>query len=164
MARTVEVTPSEWLPRGDVRVDVVGRLPLVLFGGIPGERAKVSITARGHHQVRADWVSAREPDPHRVKPPCERYGPCGGCPLMHMDAAGQSGARRWLVHRALSTEGLDQVPVLPVVPSPGGAADFRHVVKVGFGYSAAGRVKVGAWGRHTRDVVPSRSAWWPPPS
>jgi 23S rRNA (uracil-5-)-methyltransferase RumA len=73
---------------------------------------------------------------------------------MHLDAAGQAGARRWLVHRAMSTEGLQDVPILPLVPSPGGTADFRHLVKVGFGYSAAGRVKIGAWGRHTRDVVP----------
>jgi 23S rRNA (uracil1939-C5)-methyltransferase len=154
MARTVEVTPDEWLPRGEVRVDVAGRLPLVVFGGIPGERSDVKITARGHHQVRADFVSAPAPDPHRVTPPCERYGTCGGCPLMHLDAAGQSGARRWLVHRALANEGLGDVEVRPVVPSPAGSTDFRHVIKVGFGRSAAGRVKIGAWGRHTRDVVP----------
>jgi 23S rRNA (uracil1939-C5)-methyltransferase len=128
MARTVEVTPDEWLPRGEVRVDVAGRLPLVVFGGIPGERSDVKITARGHHQVRADFVSAPAPDPHRVTPPCERYGTCGGCPLMHLDAAGQSGARRWLVHRALANEGLGDVEVRPVVPSPAGSTDFppRH--------------------------------------
>jgi 23S rRNA (uracil1939-C5)-methyltransferase len=154
MARTVEVTPQEWLPRGEVKVEVPGRLPLVVFGGIPGEVADVRVTARGHHQVRADWVSARRPDPHRVAPPCERYETCGGCPLMHLDPAGQSGAKRWLVHRALAAEGMGDVPVLPVVASPDGVRDFRHVVKVGFGRSHSGRIKVGAWGRHSRDVVP----------
>jgi 23S rRNA (uracil1939-C5)-methyltransferase len=154
MARTVEVTPQEWLPRGEVRVDVPGRLPLVVFGGIPGETGEVRITARGHHQVRADWVGSSAPDAHRVAPACERYSTCGGCPLMHLDPSGQAGARRWLVHRALAAEGLGDVPVLPLVQSPDGVRDFRHVVKVGFGRSSAGRVKIGAWGRHSRDVVP----------
>lgn len=154
MARTVEVTPQEWMPRGEVKVEVPGRLPLVVFGGIPGERAEVRITARGHHQVRADWVGSPAPDRHRTTPPCERYSGCGGCPLMHLDPAGQAGARRWLVHRALAAEGLGEVPVLPLVPSPGGTADFRHVIKVGFGRSPSGRVKIGAWARGSRDVVP----------
>lgn len=150
----VEVTPGEWMPRGEVRVDVPGRLPLLVFGGIPGERSAVRITARGHHQVRADWVSSAAPDRHRVTPPCERYKSCGGCPLMHLDPAGQAGARRWLVHRALAAEGLGDVPVAPLVASPDGTTGFRHVVKVGFGRSATGRVKIGAWGRNNRDVVP----------
>lgn len=154
MARTVEVTPERWLPRGDAVVNEPGLLPLVVWGGIPGERARVRIGHRGAHQVRAEWVSSPEPDPHRVAPPCEKYAACGGCPLMHLDPRGQIGVRMALIRDALDAAGLDDVEIAPWTPSPDGADGFRQVVKVGFGASDTGRTKIGAWGRHSRRIVP----------
>lgn len=154
MARTVEVTPDRWLPRGEAVVEVEGKKPLVVWGGIPGERATVRLGHQGQHQAHGEWRASAAPDPHRVAPPCDRYDPCGGCALMHLDVAGQRGARRWLVRSALDRDGLDDVEVGAFVPSPDGLSGFRHVVKVGFGTSDVGRIKVGAWGRGSREVVP----------
>jgi 23S rRNA (uracil1939-C5)-methyltransferase len=154
MARTVVVTPQRWLPRGEVEVVAPGRLPLVVFGGIPGEPSRVRIGHQGANKAYGEWVGSDAPHEHRVEPPCERYRLCGGCPLMHLDAAGQARALRHLVRRALDDAGLDDVPVGELVRSPDGQQDFRHLVKVGFGLSHTGRVKIGAWARNTREVVP----------
>src|SRR5690606_21306208 len=89
-----------------------------------------------------------------VAPPCDRYDACGGCPLMHVDEAGQHAAHRALVAAALEAEGQGDVPLGAVHASPSGLADFRHVVKVGFGRTGDGRLKMGAWGRNTREIVP----------
>lgn len=154
MARTVEVTPDHWLARGEVVVHEPGLRPLVVWGGIPGERSRVRITGMGVHQVRGEWISTRAPDAHRVAPPCDRFTACGGCAIMHVDAAGQAAARLDLVGRALREVELGDLPVAALVPCPTGLEDFRHVVKVGFGYSETGRIRVGAWGRHSREIVP----------
>lgn len=152
--KTVQVTPHRWMARGEALVTEPGLRPLVVWGGIPGETARVKIGHKGTHQVHAEWVSSPSPDPHRVTPPCERYQPCGGCPLMHVDLAGQAAARDELIRAALSSTGLDDVEVLPLTPCPVGPEGFRHVIKVGFGRSDLGRIKMGAWGRHSRDIVP----------
>jgi len=58
------------------------------------------------------------------------------------------------VHDALADVGLADVPVGAWHPSPDGLESFRHVIKVGFGYSDQGRVRVGAWGRRDGRIVP----------
>ncbi|MEZ4240599.1 MAG: 23S rRNA (uracil(1939)-C(5))-methyltransferase RlmD [Myxococcota bacterium] len=155
MARTVTVTPQRWLPRGEAEVVVPGRIPLVVWGGIPGEASRVRLGHQGANQAHGEWASSDQPDPHRVEPICEKYRPCGGCPLMHLDADGQDLARRALVRKALDDAGLDDVPLAPSTPSPDGLTGFRYVVKVGFGVSPmTGRARIGAWARHTREIVP----------
>jgi 23S rRNA (uracil-5-)-methyltransferase RumA len=165
LARTLEVTPDGWLARGEAVAHRNRGNPMVVWGGIPGEAGQVRLLHKGSHQNHAEWVSAETPDLHRVVPPCDRYTPCGGCPLMHLDAVGQEMARRDLVRGALDSEGLrvdghrsaDGLGDLDIGawhPSPGGLASFRHVVKVGFGKSDLGRVRMGAWGRNSREIVP----------
>ncbi len=124
-----------------------------MWGGIPGEPARIRIDHVGRNQVRGDFRDSPKPDPHRVEPPCDRYKPCGGCPWMHLDAEGQLAHRRAHVAELMRHEGLD-VEVDPVHPCPDGLSGYRHVVKVGFGRSDHGRVRVGAWGRGNRDIVP----------
>ena len=154
MPRTVDVTPDRWMPRGEALVSERGLRPLLVWGGIPGERAAVRIAHQGTHQVRGEWVGSDRPSPHRVEPICEKYTPCGGCPLMHLDPPGQARARIALVRDALHEVGLGEVEVSPLIPCPDGRVGFRHVVKVGFGSSDTGRIKVGAWGRNSREIVP----------
>ncbi|MEQ1503449.1 MAG: 23S rRNA (uracil(1939)-C(5))-methyltransferase RlmD [Myxococcota bacterium] len=155
MARTVEVTPERWLPRGEVLVTERGLRPLLVWGGIVGEPARVRIVHKGGHQVRGEWVSSPVPHARRVAPRCEHYEPCGGCSWMHLDPAGQADARVTLIRQILTEEGVDAT-VVPVTGADLGvpSAGFRHVVKVGFGVSDTGRPKIGAWGRHSRNVVP----------
>lgn len=155
MARIIEAVPDRWLPRGEALVRGTDRhKPVVVWSGIPGEQARVKLRHLGHNQVRGDWVSADPPHPSRVEPPCDKYRRCGGCPWMHLSAEGQLDARRGRVVDLFRAGDLDPEMVGPVQPCPDGLTGYRHVVKVGFGRSDTGRVKVGAWARGSRDIVP----------
>lgn len=154
MPDDVRVTPAAWTARGEARVLGRSGRDLLVFGGIPGEVADVWVQHSGQNQALGLWRASIDPDPHRVEPPCDRYVVCGGCPIMHLDPAGQWGARRALVRHALDSEGLTDVALGAQHDSPDGAEAFRHVVKVGAGYSDHGHVRLGAWGRRTRSIVP----------
>lgn len=153
MARELVITPKHWSPRGEAELSVQGRR-MQVWSGIPGESVRVRVVHEGQNSDYAIVRDVLKADPHRVQPRCDRYHTCGGCPLMHLDAAGQRTARRRMVLDALAEFGLEDVEVGEVVPSPDGEDDFRWVAKLGVGVSEHGRIRVGAWGRMSRSVVP----------
>lgn len=153
MAVIIQYTPDHWTPAGEAE-GIYKDVPVRLFGGIPGERAIAKVQHRGEHLATATWQESATPDPHRVEPRCDRYHMCGGCPLMHLDTEGQADARRLMVRTELIEAGLGEVPVLPLEPCPDGDEGFRHVIKLGVGYSDQGALRVGAWGRRSRTIVP----------
>jgi len=152
-SETLVCTPSFWSPRGEA-VCPGEHKPLLVWQGIPGDQCRVEVRGRGQQQVYSHWVTSREPDARRVEPACDRFHPCGGCPLMHVTVEAQHDARTWLVVDALEREGVGDVEVLPMKASPDGETDFRHVLKLLAGYSDRGRPQLGAPGRFTRRVVP----------
>ncbi len=156
MGQRVRVIPDRWMPTGDA--EVVSNTPrdksLVVFGAIPGEKAEVHVTHVGRNQDVGVWEASPEPSEHRVEPPCDRYRPCGGCPLMHLDEKGQRWARRALVRDALDHVDLGGVQIGKFHECPDGISDYRHVVKLAIGRSDRGHLRVGAWGRGNRRVVP----------
>lgn len=154
MSHDVRVTPKAWTHRGEAVVVGDSGKPLFVFGGIPGEEAVVWVYQMGQNQSLGLWRATSAPSPHRVEAPCERVTPCGGCPLMHLDGTGQWDARASLVRRALDDHGLGDVTVGARHDSPDGQLEFRHVIKLGVGYSDQGSLRVGAWGRRSRSIVP----------
>jgi 23S rRNA (uracil1939-C5)-methyltransferase len=153
MPRFSDVTPVRWSHRGEADGEIRGHRVRV-WGGIPGERGVVKIVAEGAQMDYATWQRADRPHPDRVEPRCRRYHACGGCPLMHVGPTTQRQARRELVLQALHDEGLDDLEVGAVHPSPDGEDGYRWVAKLGLGYSDEGRIRIGAWGRNTRRIVP----------
>jgi 23S rRNA (uracil1939-C5)-methyltransferase len=148
------VTATRFAARGEAEVEENGRT-LQIWEGIPGEVARVRLEHRGQNQSLARWVSASKPSEHRVNPPCEKYAACGGCPWMHLDAAGQEDGRITHVRGELAEAGLGDVVVAGHVhPSPDGLQGFRHLIKVAAGESDTGRLRLGAWGRRNRHVIP----------
>jgi len=73
---------------------------------------------------------------------------------MHMNPEGQWAARRAIVHDALKSHGLDDLVVGEQYDCPDGHSDYRHLVKLGAGFSDEGRIRIGAWGRRNRAIVP----------
>jgi len=73
---------------------------------------------------------------------------------MHMDETGQQMARTQLVQDALIDEGFEDFEVDAFHASPDGQQEFRHVIKVAVGVSDRGHIRLGAWGRRNRRVVP----------
>ncbi|MCB9664890.1 MAG: 23S rRNA (uracil(1939)-C(5))-methyltransferase RlmD [Alphaproteobacteria bacterium] len=153
MGRDVVITPRAWSHRGEAELTVRGK-PMRVWQGIPGEHARVRVVHEGQHADYAVFRESPSPSPRRVEPRCAKYHTCGGCPWMHLDAQGQQDARVALVRDALDAEGLDDVAIDGFVQSPDGQDDFRWVTKLGVAFSDIGRLRVGAWGRNTRSVVP----------
>lgn len=73
---------------------------------------------------------------------------------MHLNASGQADAHWDIVRQALDGENLQSVSITNHYPSPDGLSDFRYVVKLGVGLSDHGHLRVGAWGRGTRNIIP----------
>lgn len=149
----VEIIPERWASQGEAEAVVRGR-PVRIWAGIPDEPGLVRLVHRGQHVDIAAWVGSDHPHPRRVKPRCERFNLCGGCPLMHLDEEGQLLAKRQIVRDALEAEGLGDLSVGRVLPSPTGFDDFRHIIKLGVGLSDRKALRVGAWGRSTKSIVP----------
>ena len=154
MASEFRVTPTEWSPRGEaVAMNSKGK-PFDVWQGIVGETCTARLQHRGQHRSTGFFVSAEEPSPHRVTPPCDKYVACGGCPHMHLSGEGQWEARSALVRAALDEHDLHDVPLGERVDCPDGAVDYRHVIKLQAGTSDRGHLRVGAWGRRSNRVVP----------
>lgn len=146
------MVPEGWLSRGEVFVRGDGK-QLAIFGGIPGERARVRITERAQHQVRARFVKVQgPPSPDRVEPTCDRYAPCGRCPLMHLTPAGQDRARIDLLRAAFNDAKLPPGDggVDPVVHAPDAAL---HAVELLAGWSDDRHLRIGVPARDGRKLV-----------
>lgn len=149
----IVVVPEGWLSRGEAFVRGEGR-QLVIFGGIPGERARVRLIERGQHQTRARFVRPQGgASPDRVEPACDRYAPCGRCPWMHLSEAGQDRARRALLADALVEAGVsvaDNRGVEPVLRTAGTA---MHSVELFAGWSDDRHLRIGVPARDGRRLV-----------
>ena len=142
------------MPRGEVLCSEMGR-PAAIWQGIPGEKAEVHVYHKGQNRWLGRWKRAIGGEhPARVVPPCSRYSACGGCPLMHLNAAGQDEARRFLVKDAFKAAELEMPSLEETVRGDDGEFGFRHVVKLAVGRSERGHVRIGAFGRNSRDIIP----------
>ncbi len=123
-----------------------------VWRGIVGEPARVRVTRWGANRDYGEVDTPVTPSSWRVEPPCERMDSCGGCAHMHLSAAGQHEAKRWLIEDAFRIEGLEGVKIEPMVESP--LEDFRHVIKLIASVGDRGRPRLGAPARFTRRIVP----------
>ena len=82
----VDITDLTHDGRGVARPD--GKAMFVA-GGLPGERARVRVTARhrNYDEGKIEELLTRSPD--RVEPRCPHFGGCGGCAMQHLPAAKQ---------------------------------------------------------------------------
>jgi len=148
--KTRVLTCNRWSPKGEAMAGD-GKKTAV-WRGIVGEEARVQITRRGANRDYGEVDTPLTPSSWRVEPPCERMDSCGGCAHMHLNAAGQHEAKRWLIADAFRAEGLDGVPVEAMVGSP--LQDYRHVIKLIASVGDRGRPRLGAPARFTRRIVP----------
>lgn len=93
---------------------------IFVLGGIPGERVSAEVIRVRRKYVAAQVVQVLEPSPDRVQPPCNYYGQCTGCQWQHLNYPAQLAAKQGKVVDALRrVGGFENVPVMPILPSPG---------------------------------------------
>ncbi len=95
--------------------DFVLFVPFVLVG----EEVEVEVTEVKKRFGRARLLSVLKSSPHRVVPPCQYFGDCGGCQYQHIDYTTQLQ----LKHKQIAdlferVGGFAQAVVAPVVPCP----------------------------------------------
>lgn len=118
---------------------------------ITGEKVKAKITYVKKELAFSQLKEVLTPSPLRVKPPCNRFGRCGGCNLMHMDYEFQLKIKRDNIVRLLQKNALCSVPVEEVVPCSTPFA-YRNKIQLPFGY-ADKRVALGFYRENTHKIV-----------
>jgi 23S rRNA (uracil1939-C5)-methyltransferase len=126
--RPVRVTIESLAHGGDAiaRLDD-GRVAFVR-GGCPGDLADIEVIADHGRRVDARITSVIEPSAHRVEPPCQYFGSCGGCQWQHVSDEVQRDAKTRNVSDALARIGKLDVAVSPIVSSPSGYG-YRNKVE-----------------------------------
>ena len=121
---------------------------------LPGERIKAKIThlKRNKNIGFADLKEIIEPSEYRVKTPCNRFGRCGGCTLMHLEYAKQLEYKKKNVENVLRKNAQYVGDVNDVVPSSPFA--YRNKAQLPFG-TVNGKVAVGFYGAGTHKIVSS---------
>lgn len=80
---------------------------LVVFvdGALPGERARVRISAVKAKYAVGELLERLSTSPHRAEPFCPVFGTCGGCAVQHVAYPAQLAWKRRLVRDALERIG-----------------------------------------------------------
>lgn len=150
----VTVTPRDWSSRGSaVAYSREGR-PLDIWSGIVGEACHVQITHQGMNRASGNFLEpVSKPHRFRRQSPAQPYHISGSCPLMHMTEEGQHRAKLAMVRDALSESDLGSFTPSSVVASPDGEWGYRHTVKLVYGRSERGSLRLGAYARGTNRIV-----------
>jgi len=119
--------PQSWSPKGEA-VYQDGEHRVLIWSGIPQEKAKHRLVHRGENQTLMEYVKANKPHRSRIEPSCTHYTPCGGCPLMHMNQEGQKAAKLSLLQQRLSSVGLEKYAPGDIFSME--KEQYRHQIKL----------------------------------
>jgi 23S rRNA (uracil1939-C5)-methyltransferase len=95
--------------------------------------------------VPTEWLA----EAPRAEPPCPHFGACGGCQLQHLPAAQYRAWKLGQVRTALARQGLDGIPIEPLVEGDPGS---RRRVRFAFERRGA-TVQLGFRERRGRGIV-----------
>lgn len=99
---------------------------------LAGEKVKAKVTHVKKNIVFAKLLSVERESEGRVKPPCNRFGRCGGCDLMHAEYSLQLEMKRKNLQRLLKKNAGTEIECPPVVPSSSPYA-YRNKISLPFG-------------------------------
>ncbi|MCX6291867.1 MAG: 23S rRNA (uracil(1939)-C(5))-methyltransferase RlmD [Bacteroidetes bacterium] len=93
---------------------------LVLFveRGVPGDVADIRVFRNKKNFAEASILKLQKPSEHRVDPPCEHFGICGGCKWQMMEYGQQLFYKQKQVEDVLQRVGKVELPVVsPIIGS-----------------------------------------------
>lgn len=148
---TIELTVSD-LGMDCEGIGRYGEYTVFVPYALPGERVKAKIVKIKKNLVFADLKEILEPSPMRIKPPCNRFGRCGGCDCMHLDYAEGLKYKKKNLERILSKNAGYNGTVDDFVTSEPYA--YRNKAQLPFG-TVNGKVAVGFYRSGTHKIVSS---------
>ncbi len=76
-----------------------------ISGALPREIVKARITRVKKDFMEADLIQVLQSNPHRIDPPCSRFGRCGGCQMQHLAYPQQLEFKKQRVIEAFARQG-----------------------------------------------------------
>lgn len=116
------------------------------YFAFPGEEITARLVGRQKGALKMEADEVLTPSPHRIDPPCQHAGQCGGCKWQMIDYDYQLGLKRELVNRELEPVGLP--PVEQVIPCP---EQFHYRNRMDYAVGWQGEVGLkepGRWNRY----------------
>ncbi|MAA78952.1 MAG: 23S rRNA (uracil(1939)-C(5))-methyltransferase RlmD [Deltaproteobacteria bacterium] len=150
----VTVTPTKWSHRGSaVAFDAQGH-PLDIWAGIVDETCEVDITYHGQNRSSGIFVRSIGQKHHfRHLGQSTNFHLSGSCPLMHMTQEGQHQAKLSMIQDSLKKFGLERHTPKKMISSTDDGKGYRHTVKLMYGRSKKGNLRLGAYARGTHHIV-----------
>lgn len=149
---TVELDVSDYGMSGE-GIAKSGDYTVFVKGALKGEKVRAKINFVKRQLAYADTVEVLSPSQFRVKSPCNRFGRCGGCDLLHVDYEEQLRIKRAALINTLRKNSAVECEVEEVVPSPPFA--YRNKLQLPFGTVENGtRIVLGFYKEGTHKVVP----------
>jgi 23S rRNA (uracil1939-C5)-methyltransferase len=143
----LRVTASAPVHGGYALARAEGLGVLFVRWALPGEEAVVRIGARKRDYAFAEAVEIVSPSPHRVDPPCDVFGDCGGCQIQHAAYPYQLEMKREILREAFRRIG--GMDVYPEIAPAGDPFGYRHRGQ----FRTDGRA-VGFFAERSRRLVP----------
>lgn len=113
---------------------------------LPGELVRVRVNEKRKGRIICELVELLEASIHRVKPPCEYFGECGGCDLQHLAYPQQ------LVHKQENLEKMlaafSSVKILPILPC---SSPYHYRNRITLHHD---RKNFGLYRAQSHDIVP----------
>ena len=133
---------EELTPEGRGFAQVNGKATFIDFA-LAGERVMFKYTKTSSKYDEGRTVEVLQAADHRVEPPCQHFGVCGGCSLQHMHSDAQINAKQnALLNHLQQLAKVQPETVLP--PLRGPVLGYRHKARLGVKYVAKkGKVLVG---------------------
>ena len=85
---------------------------------MPDETLSINIVQQKNDYDLAEIVKILEPSEHRVTPPCEYYGICGGCNMMHIDTEYQHEIRKNMLIDIFKKNNIDISDKVEIISGP----------------------------------------------
>ncbi len=142
---TLEITGFADGPDAVARL---GELVVFVFGALPGETVRATITSVERRFARANLDAVLAASPARVEPRCPWFGTCGGCDLQHATHATQTDGKVARLRRHLERTAADPAVVRPILAPREPWAQRTTVVL----HARDGTL--GFLRRNSRDLVP----------
>ena len=145
----LEVRIEKIVPRG-LGLAFAEGLTIFVPLGAPGDILSVRIRELKGRTAFSEIESVIEPSPHRITPPCEYFGTCGGCDFQQINYPAQLAAKIGIIrdnlHRIAKIEYERDIQI---IPSP---AEFGYRLRAQW-HAETSSKKIGYYRRNSRDLV-----------